>query len=103
MELFQLSIICYGLIIISYCKKYTLIHVLVFALVMCKVLTTFRILPDENVVEALAIDYLGRNMYIMDGMRQLLLACSLKDFVCTTVLTNTTSSPRSLQLDLRNR
>ncbi|XP_045139060.1 low-density lipoprotein receptor-related protein 2-like [Portunus trituberculatus] len=58
---------------------------------------------DENVVEAFAIDYLGRNMYIMDGMRQLLLACSLKDFVCATVLTNTTSSPRSLQLDLRNR
>lgn len=58
---------------------------------------------DENVVEALDIDYLGRNLYIMDGMRQVLLACSLNGLVCTTVLTNTTSSPRSLQLDLGNR
>lgn len=57
----------------------------------------------ENVVEALAIDYLGRNMYIMDGVRQVLLACSLKGLICSTVLTNTTSSPRSLQLDLKNR
>ena len=64
---------------------------------------SFSISPDENVVEAMAIDYLGRNLYIMDGMRQVLLACSLKGFLCTTILTNTTSSPRSLQLDLKNR
>lgn len=68
-----------------------------------KPLATSNILPDENVVEALAIDHLGRNLYVMDGMRQLLLACRLKDLICTIVLTNTTSSPRSLKLDLTNK
>lgn len=58
---------------------------------------------DEKVVEGLAVDWLGRNLYLADSGHQRILVCSLDGVVCSTLIPNITSSLRGIQLDLQNR
>nr|QKO28254.1 vitellogenin receptor [Penaeus vannamei] len=62
------------------------------------------IVVNEGVgmVEGLAVDWLGRNLYMTDSMLKQIMVCSLSGTSCHVLLSDLTH-PRGIQLDLENR
>ncbi|XP_069955105.1 vitellogenin receptor Yl [Cherax quadricarinatus] len=56
---------------------------------------------DGKVVEGLAVDWLGRNLYMTDSQQGCVSVCSLRGIVCKTLVSS--SSCRAIHLDLQNR
>nr|AHL26192.1 vitellogenin receptor [Pandalus japonicus] len=53
-------------------------------------------------VESMALDWYGRNLYIVDSGIQKILVCTLDGLSCMVLLEDL-PSPRAIQLDIRNR
>lgn len=58
---------------------------------------------NDKVVEGLAVDWLGRNLYLADSGHQRITACSLDGVVCSILISDLTSTLRGIQLDFQNR
>nr|XP_045594608.1 low-density lipoprotein receptor-related protein 2-like isoform X7 [Procambarus clarkii] len=58
---------------------------------------------DENVMESLAVDWLGRNLYMTNSVGGSITVCSLDWHYCTVLISNISDSCRGIRLDLQNR
>ena len=50
----------------------------------------------------IAMDWYGRNLYVIDEVKKALVACNVENLACT-VLVRDLENPRDLQLDLVTR
>ncbi|XP_045620966.1 vitellogenin receptor isoform X2 [Procambarus clarkii] len=56
-----------------------------------------------GLAESLAVDWMGRNLYIVDTVKHHILVCSMDGTACDVLIGEQGSDPRCLQLDIKNR
>ncbi|XP_053632202.1 vitellogenin receptor isoform X1 [Cherax quadricarinatus] len=53
--------------------------------------------------ESLAVDWMGRNLYIVDSVKHQILVCSLVGTACHVLISDQGGDPTTIQLDIKNR